>query len=149
MVLQKRSQRVRNWPGCLDLAVTGHVRAGFSPAEALAAEAREEIGLEIAPMSGMLVEPWPLFISSYRRQETDRLNPPEHICHVTYLFAATLTAHGLSSLHFADGEVDALYLCEPGEARRMIKEEPQRIAPGLAQSLPRYLGEVSGVEYPV
>ena len=54
LVLQMRSRRV-DWPGMLDLAVTGHVRAGLSWEEAIRAEAAEELGLDLAENAGMLV----------------------------------------------------------------------------------------------
>lgn len=139
IVLQMRSRLVRNWPRLLDLAVTGHVRAGLSPADALSREAAEELGLDLDPGAGYVLPPGPQFVQRYCRQETDSVNPPEHICHVTRLYAATLTAAGLASLHFADGEVDGLYLCSQDEAMRLVAEERQRVAPGLAQSLPHYL----------
>lgn len=139
LVLQTRSRLVRNWPRLLDLAVTGHVRAGLSLADALACEAQEELGLDLDPAAGCVLPPGPQFVHRYCRQETDSVNPPEHICHVTHLYAATLTATGLASLHFADGEVDGLYLCGPEAAMRLVAEERQRVAPGLARSLPHYL----------
>lgn len=139
LVLQMRSRHVRNWPRLLDLAVTGHVRAGLSPWDALHHEAEEELGLNLSPAAGFLLPPGPRFVDRYRRQESDSVNPPEHICHLTHLYAATLTADGLARLHFADGEVDGLYLCSPAEAARLVAEERQRVAPGLAQSLPHYL----------
>ncbi len=67
-----------------------------------------------------------------------------HVCHVTQVFAATLTPAGLAGLRFADGEVVGLYLCSLAEAIRLMTDEPHRVAPGLVQSLPRYVEEVSG-----
>jgi isopentenyldiphosphate isomerase len=146
LVLQMRSQRVRNWPATLDLAVTGHVRAGLGWDEALHREAAEELGLDVDPAAGWLARPGPRPIARYCRQQTDCENPPEHICHVTQLYAATLTPVGLASLRFADGEVSALYLCSAAEAARLVVEEPQRVAPGLVQSLPHYLREIGGTD---
>ena len=51
LVLQVRSRRV-DWPGMLDLAVTGHVRAGLSWEEAIRAEAGEELGLDLTEERG-------------------------------------------------------------------------------------------------
>lgn len=139
LVLQQRSRRVRSWPGYLDLAVTGHVRAGLSWEEALHREAAEELGLDLAVETGMVEAPGALLVAQYSRRETDCENPPEHIYHVTRVYAAVLTAVGLASLRFADGEVDGLYLCSADEAIRMLAEEPERFAPGVSRSLPRYL----------
>ena len=145
LVLQVRSRRV-DWPGMLDLAVTGHVRAGLSWEEAIRAEAGEELGLDLTEDAGMLVSSSLLPIGApYVRCETDSINPPVHICHVTQVFAATLTPAGLAGLRFADGEVVGLYLCSLAEAIRLMTDETHRVAPGLVQSLPRYVEEVSGV----
>lgn len=139
LVLQMRGSRVRNWPGALDLAVTGHVRAGLRWDEALRLEAAEELGLDIDLSAGLLRPPGPQPVARYCRRQTDRENPPEHVCHVTQLYAAELTASGLAHLHFADGEVSGLYLCSEAEAVRLVGEETRRVAPGLVQSLPHYL----------
>lgn len=47
VVFQQRSDVKDTWPGAFDVAVTGHLRAGESLAEALR-EAEEEIGLAVA-----------------------------------------------------------------------------------------------------
>jgi 8-oxo-dGTP pyrophosphatase MutT (NUDIX family) len=47
-VLQRRSATKDTWPGKLDVAVGGHVRAGESVADTLR-EAEEELGLALAP----------------------------------------------------------------------------------------------------
>ena len=144
LVLQMRSRRV-DWPGMLDLAVTGHVRAGLSWEEAIRAEAAEELGLDLMEDAGMLVPSSLLPVGDpYIRCEADSINPPVHICHVTQIFAATLTPAGLAGLRFADGEVVGLYLCSLAEAIRLMTDEPHRVAPGLVQSLPRYVEEVAG-----
>jgi 8-oxo-dGTP pyrophosphatase MutT (NUDIX family) len=46
VLLQRRSQTKDTWPGALDVAVGGHVRAGETLAEAVR-EAEEEIGLAV------------------------------------------------------------------------------------------------------
>jgi isopentenyldiphosphate isomerase len=46
LVLQRRSAGKDTWPGALDVAVTGHARAG-EPLEATLREAEEEIGLPV------------------------------------------------------------------------------------------------------
>lgn len=145
LVLQVRSQRV-DWSGMLDLAVTGHVRAGLSWEKAIRAEAGEELGLDLTEDAGMLVSSSLIPVGApYIRCETDSINPPVHVCHVTQIFAATLTPAGLASLRFADGEVIGLYLCSLAEAIRLMTDEPHRVAPGLVQSLPQYVEEVSGI----
>lgn len=139
LVLQVRGQQV-DWPGQLDLAVTGHVRAGLSWQQAMECEAAEELGLDLTPGSAMISAAGcqPLG-RPYHRAEADSLNPPVHICHITQVFVATLTPAGLAGLSFTDGEVVALYLCSLAEVQRLLVDEPQRLAPGLVQSLPVFL----------
>lgn len=48
LLFQRRSPEKDTWPGALDVAVTGHLRAGETVLEALR-EAREEIGLDLGP----------------------------------------------------------------------------------------------------
>ena len=48
LALQVRGRHV-DWPGRLDLSVTGHVRAGLSWQQAMQREAAEELGLDLAP----------------------------------------------------------------------------------------------------
>lgn len=139
LVLQVRSRRV-DWPGLIDLSVTGHVRAGLSWEEAMSCEAAEELGVDLDPAAGMVELPGAVAVGQpYHRREADSHNPPVHICHVTQVFMATLTPAGLARMAFADGEVVGLVLCPPAEVERMVAEEPQRLAPGLVQSLPHYL----------
>lgn len=48
LLFQRRSPAKDTWPGALDVAVTGHLRAGEAILDGLR-EAHEEIGLEIKP----------------------------------------------------------------------------------------------------
>lgn len=141
LALQVRGRHV-DWPGRLDLSVTGHVRAGLNWQQAMQCEAAEELGLDLSPDGGMITEAGCGPVGRpYRRAEADSINPPVHICHITQVFAATLTPAGLASLRFADGEVVGLYLASLAEVSRMVTEAPDRLAPGLVQSLPVYLGQ--------
>lgn len=138
LVLQVRSPRV-DWPGLIDLSVTGHVRAGLSWEEAMSCEAAEELGVDLNPAAGMVELPGAVAVGKpYHRSEADSHNPPVHICHVTQVFVATLTPAGLAGLHFSDGEVVGLYLASFDEVNRMVEESPDRLAPGLVQSWPHY-----------
>ena len=138
LVLQVRGRQV-DWPGLLDLSVTGHVRAGLSWQQALHQEAAEELGLDLSPAAGMITPVGVQAVGApYRRREADSLNPPVHICHLTQVFAAALTPAGLASLRFADGEVEGLYLASAGEISRLVQEGSDRLAPGLIQSWPIY-----------
>src|SRR3954469_2867720 len=48
VLFQRRSTAKDTWPGVLDVAVAGHLRAGETVDDALR-EAEEEIGLSLAP----------------------------------------------------------------------------------------------------
>ena len=48
LLFQRRSPEKDTWPGALDVAVAGHLRAGETVLDGLR-EAREEIGLELGP----------------------------------------------------------------------------------------------------
>ncbi len=144
LVLQVRGRHV-DWPELLDLSVTGHVRAGLDWEQAMRREAAEELGLDLTPGSGMITEAGCTMVGRpYHRAESDSVNPPVHICHVTQLFAATLSPAGLASLRFSDGEVEGLYLASFDEVNRLVQEAPDRLAPGLVQSWPHYAAASKG-----
>ena len=54
LVFQRRSAGKDTWPGRLDVAVTGHYRAGETLADALR-EAEEEIGLRVEPRDATVI----------------------------------------------------------------------------------------------
>lgn len=144
LALQVRGRHV-DWPGRLDLSVTGHVRAGLNWQQAMQREAAEELGLDLAPEAGMITAAGSQPVGRpYHRAEADSLNPPVHICHITQVFAATLTPAGLAGLRFSDGEVEGLYLAGFDEVHRMVMETPDRLAPGLVQSWPHYAAAQEG-----
>jgi len=143
LVFQVRSRHKLDWPGALDLAVTGHVGAGQSWEQALFRETAEELGLDLAATALLAPPGLQLTGPAYYHRDSDSLNPPVNVCHVVRIYAATLTPAGLAAIHFADGEVNALHLCRPEEALRLLADEPHCLAPGLKQSLPRYL-ELAG-----
>lgn len=51
VLLQKRSQNKRLWPGLWDVAVGGHVDAGEFGYQAAIREAKEELGLDLQPQA--------------------------------------------------------------------------------------------------
>jgi len=50
LLLQKRSEAKRTYPGCWTSSASGHVPAGQSPREAAAREAHEELGVDPGPL---------------------------------------------------------------------------------------------------
>ncbi|MCC6524562.1 MAG: NUDIX domain-containing protein [Polyangiaceae bacterium] len=104
LVMQRRSLEKDTWPGAVDVAVTGHVRAGETLAESLR-EADEEIGLRLGP--GDVVH------LGLRRRE-DRHAPGLADHELQSIYAAVVTLE-LARLRPGEGEVTEL-LALPFEA---------------------------------
>lgn len=49
VLLQKRADDVKTWPGYLDAAAAGHVDFGETPLQAILRETKEELGIDIRP----------------------------------------------------------------------------------------------------
>jgi 8-oxo-dGTP diphosphatase len=49
VLLQRRSENKKLFPGCLDFSCAGHLSAGETPAEGARRELREELGVSAAP----------------------------------------------------------------------------------------------------
>lgn len=49
VLVQKRSETKKTWPGYYDISAAGHIDAGEVPVQAAVREAKEEIGLDINP----------------------------------------------------------------------------------------------------
>ena len=47
ILLQRRSDQVKNWPGYWDISAAGHVSLGETPLDAALREAQEEIGITL------------------------------------------------------------------------------------------------------
>lgn len=129
-VLQVRSPHKAYWPGLIDISVGGHVRAGQSYLEAAWSEMEEELGL-----TPPLLAP-PGLTPAGEPQPDDEPDPRQSpwLCNRQFnqLYAARLTADGLASARFRDGEVCALYLCPPREIDRLLTTGA--VAPGLTHA---------------
>ncbi|MBS1253537.1 MAG: Nudix hydrolase [Anaerolineales bacterium] len=139
LVLQVRSPNKADWPNHIDTSVGGHVRAGQNFYQAAVEEMEQELGLPSDDLASWLVggrlEP---VGEPYVRADYRTGTPPFRNSQVNQLYAGQLTPRGLPQIHFRDGEVSALYLCNPDEAQRLVTEG-ERAAPGLTNALPRYL----------
>lgn len=77
MWLQRRALDRPLYPGRYDLAATGHVGAGESPAQAVVREAREECGLELDGLELTGLEP--VFRQTYDRPDGGRDDELAHV----------------------------------------------------------------------
>jgi len=119
VVFQKRSLRKDTWPGALDVAVTGHYRAGEGLAQALR-ESEEEIGLPLGPTDVERL--------GIRRRADD--HAPGIRDHEIQDVMLARTTRALTDLRPAPDEVDAL-VAVPLEAAALLFER-DRDASGLA-----------------
>lgn len=139
LVLQVRSPDKADWPDHIDTSVGGHVRAGEGFLEAGLAEMEQELGLPAHDLASWLVGGKLAQVGEpYERTDYRAGTPPFRNSQVNQIYAGQLTPAGLARIRFRDGEVSALYLCTDTEAQRLLAAGT-RIAPGLANSLPRYL----------
>jgi 8-oxo-dGTP pyrophosphatase MutT (NUDIX family) len=109
VVLQRRSPAKDTHPGRLDVAVTGHLRAGESPQDALR-EAEEEIGLRLGPADVVLLG---------RRRRVDSSRPGLLDHEVQDVFAARGPAD-LGALSACEAELAGLLAVPLADAARVI-----------------------------
>ncbi len=139
LVLQVRSPNKADWPDHIDTSVGGHVRAGQSFADAGLMELEQELGLPANDLGSCLVDGKLTPVGKpYERSDYRPSMPPFRNHQVNQIFAGQLTPNGFARIRFQDREVSALYVCTDEEARRLLTAGT-RVAPGLANSLPRYL----------
>ena len=138
LALQMRSHRRPDWPERISTTVAGHVKAGESWEQGAFSEIQEEIGLRVEDRYRWLAE------TVLKRVGEPYAGPRrvEHHPHllqglpmvdrqVNQIFTGTITAWGLATLRFDDGEVDGIYLASPDEVARLVRNRDQRLAPNL------------------
>ena len=139
VVLQRRSQGKDTWPGRLDVAVGGHVRAGESLAETLR-ECEEEIGLPVTPEALVRLgrrsvaagaagtvdrEHQEVFAAVVQRSLTSFALHPEEVdalVRLPFADARALLVDGLA--------VDAFERCREDRAERPARLAPEDVVPG-------------------
>jgi isopentenyldiphosphate isomerase len=119
LLFQRRSLEKDTWPGALDVAVTGHLRAGEAILDGLR-EAREEIGLELGP--GDVVR-----LGLRRRADEHAAGVRDHELQEIF---ATATSRPLASLAPDPDEVTAL-VALPIEAARALLVGDREVVNGL------------------
>lgn len=144
ILLQRRSPLVQDYPNAPDMAVAGHIPqnpdgSDMTFLEGAWKEMEEEIGLSRDDAEANLLEGELLPVGSpYLSLDVAmERTPPFFNTEVRQIFAATLTADGLSRLRFPDNEVSGLLFVNWETAWSMLENES--IASGMRYSLPRYL----------
>lgn len=115
VLFQQRSMAKDTWPGALDIAVTGHYRAGEGLSDVLR-EAEEEIGLPLSQPDVVRI--------GVRRCVHDQA-PPIVDRELQDVLLATTRAE-LSALRPDPDEVTALVSIPLGAALRLVRGEAQR-----------------------
>jgi isopentenyl-diphosphate delta-isomerase len=96
ILIQRRSPTKENWPNLWDVSVAGHISAGERPVETAIREAREELGITLAPRECR-------YLFTVAEQVT--LNNGSYIDnehHYAFLVERDLS---VEDLKFSDGEV--------------------------------------------
>jgi isopentenyldiphosphate isomerase len=110
LIFQRRSAGKDTWPRALDVAVTGHVRAGESVAETLR-EAEEEIGLRVTPADVVRL--------GSRRRAEQRAGVIDN--ELQDIFAVTAPV-SLLALRPSPAELEAIVALPLAEAERVLCE---------------------------
>ena len=127
-LMQVRSPNKLESPGCYDLPVAGHVPGLATPEAALAAEMAEELGLRPGDVVDLRL------VGSYDAGLPD---PAAVRCNAEYrlVYRGRVAAEFIQRVRFADGEVAALASFDMDALRALVATQPERVAPGLAESL--------------
>ncbi len=132
VLVQVRGLEKAEAPGCFDLPAAGHVVGLESVTDTLFKELQEELGLSRDDLDA--VES----VGAYEYRDTaHRAN----FYNVEYrlVYHARLKPEAVGAFHFADGEVAALATFSLPQLQALIQTFPDRVASGLAMSLPFYL----------
>ncbi len=150
-VCQRRSRHKDDAPGAIDHAVTGH-SGTLEPVEAAWKELSEEVGI-VPDADNPMIESnrlRPVGVLEYTGKSTEDDPMPVINCERTWIFEATLTNHGMASMHFADGEVSALLFLgntELNEIHNRIQTDvfstrgELDLAWGIRRSLPLWMAQ--------
>ncbi|APR81711.1 Putative Nudix hydrolase YfcD [Minicystis rosea] len=140
LVLQRRSAAKDTHPRRLDMAVTGHVRAGES-IEATLREAEEEIGLRLGPEDVVQIG---------RRRRPDRTRPGIIDNELQDIFVATKPVT-IERLRPSPAELEAIVAVPLSQAERVFRDGGQamgvRLLPENESTMGSFLPElVRGVD---
>ena len=109
ILLQRRADQVKNWPGYWDISAAGHVSYGETPLDAALREAQEEIGIAL---------------DTYRVSFIGSL-PKRKSAYSEFHFIYTYEYHN-EPLDMVDGEAAALRWV-PYDTFRQMVEQPEDV----------------------
>lgn len=129
LVCQVRSWDKPDYPGQLDLSVTGHV-VGLAGTEATAwIEMQQELGLRRDSIVGETLE-------SVGGYAIDVAEPECHFYDAEWHEVYLGQLDSLDAIGFVDGEVSAVTLCPVSQGRQLVSQNCLPMAHGLRGSLP-------------
>jgi isopentenyldiphosphate isomerase len=136
LVLQVRSWRKADSPGCVDISVGGHVvgPGGSNRVDSAYREMTEEMGITRCH----LVEGRLTHVCAYQSSEK---NGRANFFNTEWreIYTAEIKQNSLGAIDFADNEVVGFYLCPEQDAQHLLRQTTLCIAGGLRFSLPHYL----------
>lgn len=130
--VQVRSLGKAEAPGCFDLPAAGHVVGLESVTETLFKELQGELGLSRDALAEVKE------VGAYEYHAPPPRPGFYNVEHRT-VFSALLKPEAAWSMRFVDGEVAALALFTLPELKALLCQFSDRVASGLAMSLPFYL----------
>jgi isopentenyldiphosphate isomerase len=136
LVLQVRSWKKADSPGCVDISVGGHVvgPGGANPVDSAYREMREEMGITRRHLVGGRLTHVCAYQSSEKNSRVNFFNTEWR-----EIYTAEIKQGSLAAINFADKEVVGFYLCPEQDARHLLRQTTLSIASGLRLSLPHYL----------
>ncbi len=132
VLVQVRGLGKAEAPGCFDLPAAGHIVGLESVTDTLFKELQEELGLSRGDLDA---------VKSIGAYEYRDMASSANFYNVEYrmVYHARLKPEAAVAIHFADGEVAALAAFSLPELQALMRQFPDRVASGLAMSLPFYL----------
>ncbi len=114
LLVQRRSEDKRTYPGRWTSSASGHVRAGNAPRQAAKRETREELGIDAPPL-----EP----VGTVRVEDVD-VGERE----IVHVFAGSLAASRAGEVNPDPGEVSEVRWLPLSEVKASVREHPERWA---------------------
>ncbi len=124
VLLQKRSKKMKRWPGCWDNSAAGHVDAGEDYDTAAKRELFEEIGIKRSSLEEL---------GTYF---TDR--PLDNLPHLRRFNRVYKVIADKTEIVIDEDEVAEVRWFTLGQIKQLIKEQPEKVTDGLIDVIERY-----------